>query len=132
MSPSRAAFSLLEIIVVLAIVFAFAAMAIVVISDVLYLHYMEDAKVDVTKMKMKALEKAALAYEKKHHSWPTDVRILAFPSDGSPPYIEEDVIYDGWGKKFAIELLQDEAGATKPMFSTTSPNGDRITSWDKN
>lgn len=90
----RNAFTLLEVLVVVAILVVLASVA-----SIYLFRYLEDAKADATKLKMQQLERACKAYATKNDGvFPASLQELIAPADGSDPYLEGGItaILDGW------------------------------------
>lgn len=97
--------TLIEIMVVLAIIGTITALVAVNVID-----FLEDAKVDTTKIEMKNIEDALAHYKRKHGSYPTTEQGLQalvekptsgkipenYPQNGYLPKLPKD----GWGEEF--------------------------------
>src|SRR5215213_1166757 len=95
----RAAFTLLEVLVVVAIILVLASVA-----SVATMSYLEDAKVDKTKMNLKAAEKAAKTAITRNGGQPPDDLHSA-----AVHYIEGGAaqMVDGWGQPITLAMQQD-------------------------
>src|SRR6478609_2417754 len=81
---TRDAFTLLEVLVVVAILVVLASVA-----GIYVFRYLEDAKADATVLKMQQLERACKNYAAKNDgNWPPDLTSLIAPPDGTDPFIE--------------------------------------------
>jgi general secretion pathway protein G len=119
----RGAFTLLEVLVVVAIILVLASVATVSIMS-----YLEDAKVDKTKMNLKAAEKAASsAILKNGGDAPDDL------TSAAARYIEGGAanMVDGYGNPIRVVMDTDPGtGNQRPRAIADTPKG-QLTSWDK-
>ncbi len=114
----RAGFTLLEILVVVAIVVTMAAVA-----GVGVFRYLEESKMSRAQLDVKALEKAVKAYQIKN--------------DNNPPaWLEDALRYidnateanlkDPWNKPYQYNPEFEWNGSQTVLISTTTPKGDVI------
>ena len=126
----RDAFTLLEVLVVVAILVILASVA-----GIGVFRFLEDAKADATTLKMQALEKACKAYATKNDGNPPEsLNELLFPSDGAEPFIEggQASIMSTWGTPINYEPRAiDPGGSPSPVFRAQSPDGKRHVVWPK-
>lgn len=119
----RGAFTLLEVLVVVAIILVLASVATVSLMS-----YLEDAKIDKTKMNLKAAEKAASsAIAKNGGDAPDDL------TGAAARYIEGGAqnMVDGWNQPIRIVMDTDPGtGNQRPRAIADTPKG-QVTSWDK-
>src|SRR5262245_54252188 len=80
-APLRAAFTLMEVLVVVAILVILAGGSFVVV-----MRYLDDAKIDRARMDIKSLEKVVESYKLRHGEYPAALAVLAQPEGGSPAY----------------------------------------------
>lgn len=121
---TRKAFTLLEVLVVVAILVVLASVA-----GIYVFRYLEDAKVDATQMKMRALEQACKSYALKNGgSFPENLQLLIAPPDGGSPFMEggNQALLDSWGNQINYQVTTFSTGETSPQFSTVSPKGQSI------
>src|SRR3954453_22212587 len=85
----RAAFTLLEVLIVVAIIVVLAG-----VSSIYVFRYLEDAKEGRAKADVKTLEKAATSYELKIGQLPNSLQALPQPPDGGKPYLESEATTD--------------------------------------
>jgi prepilin-type N-terminal cleavage/methylation domain-containing protein len=119
----RGAFTLLEVLVVVAIILVLASVATVSVMS-----YLEDAKIDKTKMNLKAAEKAANSAILKNGGDPPDDLTGA-----ATRYIEGGAatMVDGWNQPIRIVMDTDPGtGNQRPRAIADTPKG-QMTSWDK-
>jgi general secretion pathway protein G len=91
----RLAFSLMEVLVVVAI------MVILALSGgVIYMRYLDDAKKDRARIDVETLSKAVEGYSLKH-GYPATLDILCQPTpDGGRPYLDPSALVDPWGQPY--------------------------------
>jgi general secretion pathway protein G len=99
----RAAFTLMEVLVVVAILVVLAGIGVMVFR------YLDESKEKVALVGIKNLETAVNAYKLSHGNYPDSLAVLAQPSDGKAAYIEEKAMYDPWNKPYVYE-----PGTTNP------------------
>jgi prepilin-type N-terminal cleavage/methylation domain-containing protein len=107
-SSQRGAFTLIEVLVVVAIIVILAGGA-----TVLFLNRLEESKFDLSKDRARSLKSAIEQYEIKHGA-PNSVNDLV------PEYIKEDGLYDAYNNPMAMDV----SNPTNPIVSFTSPRGD--------
>lgn len=117
-AADRAAFTLLEVLIVAAIIVVLAGA-----STLFYMRYLEDSKVMRAKADVKTIEKAAEAYEIKFGSRPDSLQQLVSPPDGGKPYIEADQMKDPWNKDYQYDASGGHSGGAHPDVWTTTPDG---------
>lgn len=113
----RAAFTLLEVLVVVAILVILAGVASISIF-----RYMEDAKVGRAKSDMKTIEGAYKKYYSEKSEWPQDISLIA-------PQLEQGQagLLDPWGNRYTVEIVeyQQDDGQTiqRPVVHCQPPGG---------
>jgi general secretion pathway protein G len=130
----RAAFTLLEVLVVVAILVVLASVA-----SIYVFRYLDDAKKDKAYLQAKNIEKAAKAYLTKQSTDPdlpelTSVQQLIMPGNGGKPFLEggSDAIKDPWGQVYQIGQAQEDTGAaTIEVFTVVPQTNERISSMRK-
>jgi general secretion pathway protein G len=129
----RSAFTLLEVLVVVAILVVLASVA-----SIYVFRYLDDAKKDKAYLQAKAIEKAAKAYIVKQSNDPdlpelTSVQQLIAPGNGQKPFLEggTEAIKDPWGQVYQIRQAQDDVGGATIEVFTTPPDGPPISSLRK-
>jgi len=117
----REGFTLLEILVVVAIIVILAGVA-----TFAYTRYIDDAKVDTAKQSMKVLETAAKNFTLKNGQVPPEsLALLIQPPDGGRPFVEggESALVDPWGKPYQYDGSHSTNGVDPdPMVWTTNPS----------
>ena len=88
----RGGFTLMEMLVVVAIIVVLAGAAVP-----MYLRYLDDARVSRAKIDCQSLTTAVEAYKVKYGDYPASLDALATQQpDGTPPYMERDKLLDPW------------------------------------
>jgi general secretion pathway protein G len=123
---TRAGFTLLEVLVVVAILVILASVATFATVS-----YLAGAKVDQASLQATNIQKAAMAYYTKSGGmYPDSLQALVMrdPTTGTPPLLEggESAILDPWQQPFQFEIIMDEAGSERFVVYTTGPEGQRI------
>src|SRR5881398_728216 len=84
-ATSRAAFTLMEMMVVVAII-----IILIGISVPLVINYWNNSKIDATRAKIQAIQNAAQTFQLKNNRWPQTVDELTVPDQfGNQPVIRE-------------------------------------------
>ena len=122
----RRGFTLLEVLLVLAILIAIAAMVVPNIVGAA-----DEANKDTTRLNIKAFEQAAQMYKIKNKFWPEGanedvVMLLMMAEDerGMPcaPFLEK-IPVDAWGEPLQYEYPADNTGNTrKPLIYSFGPD----------
>jgi len=124
----RAAFTLMEVLVVVAILVVLAGVGVP-----LYLNYLENAKKDIAKTTATSLGQACQSYAIRYGSLPDNLRDLLTPPNNDKAMIEEKMLHDPWGKEFTYQQQGQYNGAMgKPDISTTAPDGTIIGNFETN
>jgi general secretion pathway protein G len=125
----REAFTLLEVLVVVAILVVLASVA-----GIYIFRYLEDAKADATVLKMQQLERACKNFAVKNDGqFPPDLTALIAPGDGTDPFIEGGAaaITSAWDTPIAYSIEQGPGGEVTQVFRSQSSDGRRIAVWPK-
>lgn len=117
----RAAFTLLEVLVVVAILVILASVAGIAVFG-----YLEGAKEDTAKQQITALEGACTNYMVKNGGDPpaTLQEIVAPTTPGALPLLDGGLsaLKDPWGGMYQYEIVQDPiTGSPSPFVYTTNP-----------
>ena len=124
---SRDAFTLVEVLVVVAILVILAG-----VGTVGLLRYLDDAKMSNARLNAQNLYKACKSYYVSHdQNWPPDLTALT-GTDGGRSLVEggPKAIFDPWGKQFQFTIVQDQGGDEVPVVFTFTPQGQKI-AWPK-
>jgi general secretion pathway protein G len=122
---ARRAFTLMEVLVVVAIIVVLAGVATV------SFRYLTDTKNDIAKVKIKKIEDAASQYKLKYGDYPDSIAILGEPIEGSEAYLSDEDIKDPWGNPYVIDKTQLHPKTRKPkIYSQGEPGKSHpISNW---
>jgi len=121
----RAAFTLMEMLVVVAIIVALAG-----IGTYYLLPMLTSSQRDAAHISADTLSKAVFAYKVKHHTWPDSLVQMTQPDNKGPALLEPNDLKDPWGTEFQY----DKAGAMnqgrRPDIYTIDPSdGTKVGNW---
>jgi len=130
----RAAFTLLEVLVVVAILVILAGVGVVATT-----RYLEDARKSKAQLGCKGIQQALDAYKLQNNGdYPpqgSEIQELLHPSNGGTPYLQNgqsDTI-DPWGKQYQISYTGSQTDQTgtqmSPYVSTTASDGTPISQY---
>lgn len=123
---ARRGFTLLEVLVVVAILVILASVATFATVS-----YLRGARIDEATMKAANIQKAAMAfYTKSGGTYPPSLEVLAMSTpEYGPPLLEggAGAITDPWGQPYQFDVIVDNAGQERFVVFTTSPDGQQIT-----
>lgn len=92
----RAGFTLMEVLVVVAILVVMAGT-----GGVIYMRFLDDAKKDRAKMDVQSLTTAVEAYMVRYGDYPPSLAALTQPMpDGSSPSLEVGALIDPWNRQY--------------------------------
>lgn len=94
-AAARAGFTLMEVMVVVAILVILAGTA-----SVYFMRARDDALMDRAKIGVQTLNTAAGLYQIKFNDYPPALLQLVNPPDGSKPYVEMSDLLDPWGREY--------------------------------
>ena len=99
--PRRAAFTLMEMLVVVAIIVVLAG-----IGGAYFMGRLEESRVNAAKLQAEVLSKAVQQYKVDHNEFPTDLSLLLQKdADGHGPYLERaDALLDPWGRQYQYDI----------------------------
>src|SRR5262245_52003543 len=122
----RRAFTLMEVLVVVAIIVVLAGIATV------SFRYLSDAKVDATKARIKQVETAVMSYNMRYKHFPTALTDLLTPPEGSQAYLDQADLVDEWGQPLQYDASQISTTGKPLIMSAGEPGGNRppIRNWE--
>ena len=126
-STFRAGFTLMELLVVVALLVVLAGT-----GGVIYMNYLEGAKEDVAKSQVQVLTEAAQMYQIKTGSYPPDLNTLTQPTaDGKVASLETSALIDPWQRPYQYQYPgQHHPGQNKPdVWSTGHDGNQQIGNW---
>ena len=127
-SAMRAGFTLIEILVAVAIIGILGTTAAIGIPRIL-----ENSKIRAAKVGVDNLKAAVVAYNIEKGKYPGDLKSLVEASGDDEPIVEggEGALYDPWGTEYKYE----KKGKKRPSITSAGPDGefgneDDITNYD--
>jgi general secretion pathway protein G len=122
---TRAGFTLMEVLVVVAIIVILAG-----VGTVYLLPRLGESKVNVAKANLKTLADAADTFEMNNGRKANSIDELAAPQpNGGKPLVPSDLLVDPWGKKYQFDPNGPKNQGAKADVSTTTPEGKTIGNW---
>jgi general secretion pathway protein G len=119
-NPTRGAFTLMELMVVIAILVVVAG-----IGGFYYMQTWEDSKLSAAQLQMKGdLSTACKTYKLKTGNWPTSLdRLLQKTDDGLyGPFLDnQSAIIDPWGNQYQYDPAGTHNNGTQPDIFTEVP-----------
>jgi prepilin-type N-terminal cleavage/methylation domain-containing protein len=119
----RSGFTLLEILVVVAIIVVLAG-----VGAVYVLPQLEGAKEKIAKQKAAEIGNAAQMYYVNNNVYPS-LQELTVPGADGKAIMSPEGILDPWGKPYTLDPSGQHNGGNKPDVFTTSPSGKQIGNW---
>jgi general secretion pathway protein G len=116
-TATRAAFTLMEIMVVVAIIVILASVSVVAVT-----RYMEQARVDATRARIKTIETAVTDFYNREHRYPATLEDLTTRIGGLPAYLETEQIKDEWGNFIVLDASQRHPQTDRPLIYSGGPN----------
>jgi general secretion pathway protein G len=115
----RSAFTLMEMLVVVAIIVALAG-----IGGFFLLGQLSSAQEDIAKTQVTgALTHACQAYRIKHQEWPQNLNVLLQKDALGGPYLESpDALLDPWGHQYQYDATGQKNNGMKPDIWTVVQN----------
>jgi len=122
----RGGFTLLEVLVVVAILVILSTVAVVATA-----RYLEDARKSRAQLQCKSLAQTIEAYylnPQSGNQYPENLQQLLQPPFGGTSLLkngQEDLI-DPWGQPYQVQFIQGNDGAQLPLVHTTAKDGTPI------
>src|SRR5262245_44507757 len=114
---SRRAFTLMEMLIVVAIIVALAG-----IGAFYVLPQLKTSKEKLAKAGAINVEKALTAYYTDHQQYPNDLDALSQRDTLGGPYIEREGLNDPWGQRYEVDVSNNNRhGGAKPHVHTRNP-----------
>ena len=129
-AATRSGFTLLEVLVVVAILVILASVATFAVVS-----HLTGAREDEAGLKAQNIQKAAMSYTAKAGQFPESLEALIMrdPNSGTLPLLEGGLsaITDPWQNVYQFEVKQDETGTPRFYVFTQTPEGKLIV-WPRN
>ena len=117
----RAGFTLMEVLVVAAIIVILAG-----VGGVVYTNYLEKAKEDTAYLMVKTLSEQVELFKVNNGDYPQSLEVFIQPMDGKPAMLEQSQLIDPWGKPYQYEPGNRHQLTGKPRVYTTTPDGSKV------
>jgi general secretion pathway protein G len=114
---ARSAFTLMEVLVVVAILVVLAG-----VGGVMYMRYLDEARENTAKIGIQELEKAVELYKLSYGDYPGDLVTLTQPLDGKPAPLEARALLDPWQRAYVYEGGNRHPATGKPRIYSMGPN----------
>jgi general secretion pathway protein G len=114
----RGAFTLMEMLVVVAILVVLAGAAVPI-----YMKYLDEAKVDRARLDCQMIADACQAYKIRNGDYPASLQILTQPdAQGGTASLEVSALLDPWGREYHYQAPGTHNAATgKPDVWSDGP-----------
>ncbi len=107
----RNAFTLMEVLVVVAILVILAGIGIGVFA------YMESSKEKIARTQIMNIEKAVMTYKIDHNDFPDSLQVLTVPQEGKPAYLKVADLNDPWNRPFQYDKTKLSPTGEPLIFS---------------
>jgi general secretion pathway protein G len=127
-SPIRGAFTLMELMVVIAIIVVLAGIGIVYAMKTL-----DDSKRDLAQQRAKELGQACELYKIKVGDFPNQLAdLLQQTPEGYGPFLKsEDALRDPWDQPYEYNKAGPRNNGTQPDIWTVTSSGIEVGNWPK-
>jgi len=112
----RVGFTLMEVLVVVAILVVLASIGIVVFR------YLDDANEKVARLGIKNIQTAVEAYKLSHGSYPQTLQELTMPEGGKAAYLEDQALIDPWQRPYGYDPNTHHPKTGKPLIYSQGAN----------
>jgi general secretion pathway protein G len=121
----RLGFTLMEVLVVVAILVVLAG-----VSSIAVFSYLDNAKIDRARSDVQAIENALKSYKLRFSNYPDSLDQLLTPPNGKPFFDSQESILDPWGQRYQYNPQGPNNGGRKPDVWTNTPDGsEQIGNW---
>jgi len=125
---ARAGFTLMEVLVVVAILVILAG-----VGSVVVFRYLDESKENAARLQIANIETAVQAFRISEGDYPPDLATLTQPLEGKPAALEQSSLVDPWKHPFVYERENRHPLTGKPLIYSLgmnpgNPNG-RIMNW---
>jgi general secretion pathway protein G len=125
----RAGFTLLEVLVVVAILVILSTVAVVATA-----RYLEDARKNRAQLQCRSLASTIEAYylnPQSGNKYPESLEQLLQPPFGGTSLLKngQEDLTDPWGKRYQVQMIQGQDGADMPLVFTTAGDGTPISQY---
>jgi general secretion pathway protein G len=122
----RAGFTLMEVLVVAAILVMLAGTGVVV-----YMKYLDDAKKDTAYLGVMSLDQAVQAHKTKHGDYPQTLAELTQAEGTSAAALDQKALTDPWGRLYQYEPQNLHPQKRTPHIFSNGPSGGNapISNW---
>jgi general secretion pathway protein G len=120
----RAGFTLMEMLVVVAIIVALASLGLYY-----FMGSLKESQEGLAKTHVRTtLTQACQSYYLKHNMWPPSLEALTHRSElGFGPYLEDlDSLKDPWGKLYQYDQAGTQNDGLKPDIWTVNPDNQKV------
>jgi len=111
----RTAFTLMEVLVVVAILVVLAGIGVAVFR------YLDESKEKIAMMGAKNIEKAVEAYKLNNGDFPDNLQVLTQPENGKAAYLEDKDLLDPWGRPYQYDPSK-RSKTQKPLIFSQGAN----------
>lgn len=114
---ARSAFTLMEVLVVVAILVVLAG-----VGGVVYMGYLDKAREDAARVGVTTLEQAVDAYRVNYGDYPADLTVLTQPIEGRPAPLEVKHLMDPWQRPYVYEPGNRHPSTGRPRIYSMGPS----------
>jgi general secretion pathway protein G len=111
----RNGFTLMEVLVVVAILIVLAGIGVAVFG------YLESSKEKAAQLQIRNIETAVTKYNLDHGQFPESLQILATPQEGHHAYLEAKDLYDPWNRPYVYDPSKTSPTG-KPLIMSQGAN----------
>ena len=123
----RQGFTLMEVLVVVAIILILASL-----GGYYVMGQLAEARKSEAKVQVRTLQKACENYELNYRQRPSSLSVLLQKGDLGGPYLtNRDVLLDPWGREYQYNAQGPRNNGMFPDIWTTDPDGKEIGNWGK-